>query len=406
MPFKSVARSGLNLKIGAGALLAALTLLVASQVGQAAGKSISCDAPSLIAAIEAANSTPEADELQLTKGCTYTLTARNNSYFGFNGLPTITSPVTIIGNGSTIQRDPNAPSFRIVTVDTTGSLRLVGVTLTNGLAKGGNGGTDRGNSDDGGGGGGGAGLGGAIYNRGALTVSVSSLVNNTAQGGDGGASSNNTGEDSGGGGGGGGLGGNGGNTGEANGGDAGGGGGGAGENDEESIPTFGGAGGFGGGSAAAVKDSNSAGGGGAGIGGAIFNEGGTVTLVNAVVGPNVVNGGKGGEGETPALNGQAGQGIEPGVFNYGSGQVVAQSGKCKGKTATIVGTPGADKVVGTSGADVFVGGAGNDKFSGGKGNDLAYGGKGKDKLFGQAARTRCSAKQAATCSTAAPARTC
>jgi Ca2+-binding RTX toxin-like protein len=111
-----------------------------------------------------------------------------------------------------------------------------------------------------------------------------------------------------------------------------------------------------------------------------------VTLVNAAVAPNVVKGGEGGEGETAALNGQAGQGIEPAVFNYGSGQVVVQSGKCKGKTATIVGTPGPDKLVGTGGADVFVGGAGKDLLIGGKGNDVVCGGKGKDKLFGQAGK--------------------
>ena len=115
---RSVLRThpGLSLKLGASALLTALVLLVASQAGQAANTAVGCDPNALIAAITVANSTPEADELQLSKGCVYTLTARNNSFLRFNGLPTITSPVTIIGNGATIQRAPGAPSFRIVAV--------------------------------------------------------------------------------------------------------------------------------------------------------------------------------------------------------------------------------------------------------------------------------------------------
>jgi Tol biopolymer transport system component len=56
--------------------------------------------------------------------------------------------------------------------------------------------------------------------------------------------------------------------------------------------------------------------------------------------------------------------------------------KCGGKTATIEGTPGKDKLKGTSGNDVIAAGDGNDKVKGGKGNDLICGGKGKDKLNG------------------------
>src|SRR5690349_16324847 len=110
-------RPGLGLKILAGALLGTLALFVASQSGKAAS-AVGCDAPALATAIDAANSNPDATELQLAKGCVYTLGSRNNSFYGFNGLPTITSPVTIVGNGATIQRDPGAPSFRIISVDT------------------------------------------------------------------------------------------------------------------------------------------------------------------------------------------------------------------------------------------------------------------------------------------------
>jgi RTX calcium-binding nonapeptide repeat (4 copies) len=65
---------------------------------------------------------------------------------------------------------------------------------------------------------------------------------------------------------------------------------------------------------------------------------------------------------------------------------------CKGKTATIVGTDGSDKLSGTPAADVIAALAGNDKVSGlagndticgGAGNDRLKGGQGKDTLLGQ-----------------------
>jgi hypothetical protein len=55
---------------------------------------------------------------------------------------------------------------------------------------------------------------------------------------------------------------------------------------------------------------------------------------------------------------------------------------CKGKPATIIGTPGNDVRSGTPGRDVIVGLAGNDKLSGLAGKDLLCGGTGKDKLNG------------------------
>ena len=67
-------------------------------------------------------------------------------------------------------------------------------------------------------------------------------------------------------------------------------------------------------------------------------------------------------------------------------------GVCKGKTATITGTDGADNLKGTKGNDIFAGLAGNDTFNGrggkdvacgGDGNDVLKGSKGNDKLFGE-----------------------
>ena len=68
---------------------------------------------------------------------------------------------------------------------------------------------------------------------------------------------------------------------------------------------------------------------------------------------------------------------------------------CKGKTATIVGDDGPNKLSGTRAADVIAALGGNDKVSGlagkdticgGSGKDTLKGGKGNDKLFGQAGK--------------------
>ncbi len=55
---------------------------------------------------------------------------------------------------------------------------------------------------------------------------------------------------------------------------------------------------------------------------------------------------------------------------------------CFGKKATIVGTPGNDRIPGTSRADVIVGLGGNDRINGLGGNDLICGGDGNDTLIG------------------------
>lgn len=64
---------------------------------------------------------------------------------------------------------------------------------------------------------------------------------------------------------------------------------------------------------------------------------------------------------------------------------------CQGINATIVGTPGDDKLVGTrrndvidglGGNDTIIGKGGNDKLCGGPGNDTLLGGSGNDKISG------------------------
>ena len=55
---------------------------------------------------------------------------------------------------------------------------------------------------------------------------------------------------------------------------------------------------------------------------------------------------------------------------------------CRGKKATIVGTPGPDKLRGTPKRDVIAGLGGNDTIRGLAGNDIVCGGNGHDRIYG------------------------
>ena len=78
-----------------------------------------CTAKALIDAIKQANFinqekfTPIPLSVSLTKDCTYNLLQADNQWFGPNGLPPISSPLTIEGNGATIARDGAGPTFRL-----------------------------------------------------------------------------------------------------------------------------------------------------------------------------------------------------------------------------------------------------------------------------------------------------
>ena len=156
---------------------------------------VPCSTSNLVSAITTANSTSGGATLTLTGGCTYTLTARNNSTDGGTGLPVITGQVTIEGSGATITRSGSA-AFRLLDVATRGSLTIRNLTLTNGLANDGvNGGgaifshgtldvsgsTFSGNSSPAASGT----SGGAINSSGTLTVTTSTFTGNTAQEGGG-----------------------------------------------------------------------------------------------------------------------------------------------------------------------------------------------------------------------------
>src|SRR5262245_13519650 len=224
----------------------------------------------------------------------------------------ITSLITIQGTGETITR-AGAAAFRLFQVTAAGNLSLWNLTLSNGLAQGG---------DGAGSGGGAAGLGGAVYNQRVLSVFGCTLNGNQAVGGSGarkalgrgggglggpaffslpnyyggspnGAPDGGNGGFGGGGGPGkpdgnplaGGNGGFGGGGGEgwslASGGNGGFGGGGG--SSEYGTGGVGGPGGFGGVGGRHGNDLITGGGGGAGRGGAVFNQGGTVNLINSTL---------------------------------------------------------------------------------------------------------------------------
>ena len=278
-------------------------------------------------------------------------------------------------NGITIQRDAGSPEFRLFYVPSGSSLTLSNLTLTGGLAHGFAGGAAVGGAGGGaaglggaianegslvidattlvankawGGAGGGAiltgnyggGGGGGIGAAGAAndTLGTTGGAGGAPNGGSGGAATQNGSVGGHGGGGGGagsgmnvgapaggmgglGGGGGGGSTGFTFAGGAGGFGGFGGGGGGGSAGDFqaGGAGGgsiFGGGTGGAGPTSlvapGGGGGGGAGVGGAIFNSGGSLTITNSTFSGNTAQGGDGGSGFT---SGTGGGGFGAGIFN-------------------------------------------------------------------------------------------
>jgi hypothetical protein len=174
------------------ALTAAGTIALCSTTASAQTFTAGCsngagDPGALVSAIDAANGAPGPDTVELGAGCVYRFVQRDAIWYGAEALPPIASDVTIEGHGATIARDPGSPPFRLFFVGAdparagsendvspgAGVLTLRDVTLTGGLAKGG----------DALRGGGGAGMGGAIFNQGTVVVERSTLFADTAQGG-------------------------------------------------------------------------------------------------------------------------------------------------------------------------------------------------------------------------------
>ena len=84
--------------LGGGAAILLTGLLAAPAAQASTGGTVPCKASALIAAISAANSSGGAT-INLAPGCTYHLTAANNTdpMLGANGLPVITSRITLNG---------------------------------------------------------------------------------------------------------------------------------------------------------------------------------------------------------------------------------------------------------------------------------------------------------------------
>lgn len=116
-----------------------------------------------------------ADTILLMKDAVYTLTEVDNNTTGANGLPAVSSEITVEGHGATLRRAVGAPDFRFFF--SIGSLTLRELEISNGSAIGDAAGRD----------------GGVIRNSGNLLVDRCTLVGNAATaviGGDGGAIGN------------------------------------------------------------------------------------------------------------------------------------------------------------------------------------------------------------------------
>jgi hypothetical protein len=152
--------------VSCAVVLTAGTVTLIPTTAQAA---VACSQTALVAAINAANAA-HGGNVVLTPGCTYTLTTSHaTGAHGPDGLPIITSVITLTGNNNVITRSGalGTPAFRIAEVSNTGNLTLKSVTLNNGRA---------------------LGAGGGILNFGAVTLTGSALTNNTASGTGGGLS--------------------------------------------------------------------------------------------------------------------------------------------------------------------------------------------------------------------------
>jgi hypothetical protein len=312
------------------------------------------DVAGLIADINQANSNGQtSNTINLTAG-TYNLTEINNYWYGPDGLPAITSNLTINGDGATIQHASSAQPFRLFYVSNgrsglpLGTLTLNNLTLQDGVARGGDG-------DEGGGG---LGAGGAIFNQGVLNLFSVTLMNNQAVGGNSGVSNTTS-------------------VGTA-------GGGGMGQNALFSTdPTANGGrdgGGFGGaliggpfgGSGGSAGTSGGGGGGGflptsagvAGTGNSGGAGGGTSGLGGA--------GGGGGPGGDGGGGGSSTQGVAGGGGNFGNGGVGGTGG-----TSGLGGDGGGGGGgVGGGGGGSSFGGGGGGGFGGGGGAAVGTGGTG------------------------------
>ena len=112
-------------------------------------------------AINASNNDGVASQILFAVSGTILLDGVDNTTDGPNGLPSVTTPITIEGDGITVARSSaaGAPNFRVFHVAGSGNLALNEVTVTNGALPG-------------------ASTGGGLYNAGTLALTHSTVGNN------------------------------------------------------------------------------------------------------------------------------------------------------------------------------------------------------------------------------------
>ena len=129
------------------------------------------DTACLIATIAVANATPASDTIALDAGRTYQLDKVHDQVLQPNGLPTVTSPIVIRGNGAILRRNPllecepvfGQGSFSLFAVAQKGHLIVEKLTLRFGCGR----------------------RGGAIHNRGRVELYDVDVDSNLARGGGG-----------------------------------------------------------------------------------------------------------------------------------------------------------------------------------------------------------------------------
>jgi len=164
----AVRRRPWGLSLACGVCL--LSLVSLASPSQAADFACTAgDVTCLITGINMANANGEANTLTLEAGI-YTLTTVDNTTDGPNGLPSVTSTLTIQGAGANttvIERVSSAPRFRLLHVAATGGLTLEGLTVRGGWSS---------SSND---------AGGGLFNRGVLALAHTTVSRNMADAGGG-----------------------------------------------------------------------------------------------------------------------------------------------------------------------------------------------------------------------------
>jgi hypothetical protein len=160
-------------------LVSASAALLAFSAATAEARTFRCasgDVQCLVSSIADANANGRNKNTIRLEAGTYTLVDVDNTTDGANGLPSITSTLTIVaeGTGASIVRDTTAPSFRIFHVASTGHLTLQQVSVMGGVAN-----DLR------------AGNGGGLFNSGGeVTIRSGVFDSNSARSGGGGLSNN------------------------------------------------------------------------------------------------------------------------------------------------------------------------------------------------------------------------